>query len=170
MASPISTERFYIRELTVDDAQQGYLDWFKQTEINKYIANVPSCLADLSMYIEENLADKTAFLFGVFSRESNQHIGNIRYEFAYEAQDKIDMGILIGEESWRGKGVASEVIIASALFFKEKFSVKTVILGVDSANVAAVKVYEKIGFIEKEKILIEAPEKIGILMVWDLLD
>ncbi|MDO6444388.1 GNAT family N-acetyltransferase [Colwellia sp. 1_MG-2023] len=170
MTLSISTERFYIRELTLEDANQGYLDWFKQSAIKKYIANVPNSLLELTQYIEENQANKQTFLFGIFPHNSNQHIGNIRYEFAYDTQDKVDMGILIGDEQWRGKGVAAEAISASAQFFKEKFDIKQVVLGVDSANIAAVNVYEKIGFYEKEKILIEAPEKIGLLMVWDLLD
>ena len=170
MALSISTERFYIRELTLDDANQGYLDWFKQTEINKYIASVPSCLADLSSYIEDNQANECTFLLGIFPHNSIQHSGNIRFNFVYHTQDKVEMGILIGEKSWRGKGVASEVIKACARFFNEQYQTNQIILGVDSANVAAVKVYEKIGFKEKEKILIEAPEKIGLLMVWDLLE
>ena len=170
MSHSISTERFYIRELTSDDATQHYLDWFKQEEISRYITHVPTSLAELANYIKDNQADPTAYLFGIFPHDSTQHIGNIRYEFAYNGYDKVDMGILLGDQQWRGKGVAAEAIIALSHYFVEHFGTKQIILGVDSANTAAVKAYEKIGFVEIEKILIEAPEKVGLLMVWDLLD
>lgn len=170
MSHSLSTQRFYIRELTSEDANQHYLDWFKQEEITRYITHVPNSLKELAQYIKDNQADSTAFLFGIFPHNSTQHIGNIRYEFAYNGYDKVDMGILLGDQQWRGKGVAAEAITAVSKYFVENFGIKQVILGVDSTNVAAVKVYEKIGFVETEKILIEAPEKVGLLMVWDLLD
>ena len=170
MSHSVKTERFYIRELTSEDAKQHYLDWFQQEEIKRYIMHVPSSLDELTGYILDNQADSTAYLFGIFPHNSTQHIGNIRYEFAYNGNDKVDMGILLGDQQWRGKGVAAEAINAVSNYFFKQFGTREIILGVDSANVAAVKVYEKIGFKEKEKILIEAPEKIGLLMVWDLLE
>jgi len=168
MTITLSTERFDVRELTINDATQHYLDWFKQDEITKYIAHVPHSLNELADYIKANQTDETAFLFGIFLHNSSKHIGNIRYEFAYNCHEKVDMGILLGDVNWRGKGVAAEAITALSHYFAEHFATKEIVLGVDSANVAAVKVYERIGFVEKEKILIEAPEKIGLLMVWDL--
>lgn len=39
------------------------------------------------------------------------------------------MGILIGEKDWRGRGAASEVIIASAMWLKENFGINKIFLG-----------------------------------------
>jgi len=56
------------------------------------------------------------------------------------------MGILVGEESWRGRGVAQEVIEASAMWLYKKYKIESVLLGVDTSNVYAIKAYKKIGF------------------------
>ena len=56
------------------------------------------------------------------------------------------MGILIGDEEWQGKGVASEVIKASSIYLKESHGIKYIILGVDKTNINAISAYKKIKF------------------------
>jgi len=56
------------------------------------------------------------------------------------------MGILIGEPDWRGRGVAREVIAASARWLHEHRGVSRVLLGVEKENEAALAAYLRAGF------------------------
>ena len=53
------------------------------------------------------------------------------------------MSILIGDSDWRGKGVAIEVIKASANYLADRYQVTTIFLGVNQNNHAVVSVYKK---------------------------
>ena len=94
--------------------------------------------------------------------EYAQHIGNIKYEpIDYKGKTAV-LGILIGDSDWRGKGVAIEVIKASAHYLAERYGVTTIFLGVNQNNKAAVSAYQKVGFKIKEQ------NKNNIQMVWQL--
>lgn len=55
------------------------------------------------------------------------------------------MGILIGDQSFRGSGVASEVLTELSLTLKE-FGITKMVLGVENEHTSAIRSYEKIGF------------------------
>jgi len=57
------------------------------------------------------------------------------------------MVILIGNEDFRGKMVASEVIIGSAKWLKQNLNNNKIVLGVRCDNFPAIRAYQKIGFI-----------------------
>ena len=60
------------------------------------------------------------------------------------------MGILIGDPDFRGKGVAAEVVFASAKWLKEHRSIRQILLGVNIENLPAIQAYKKIGFVNVE--------------------
>ena len=78
------------------------------------------------------------------------------------------MGILIGEEGWRGRGVALEVIKSSSEWLNKQYDINHIALGVDSKNIAAIKAYEKIGFKNKQTPCIDVTHEGHISMLWDI--
>ena len=74
----------------------------------------------------------------------NDHIGSLdqQHQSPYAV-----MGILIGEKSWRGKGVAQEIIPATLTYLKTALQIERVYLGVTQANEIAINAYKKIGFV-----------------------
>lgn len=138
------TSRFTLRTLTKLDATTRYLKWFDDKMSKQYIAYSSTSVDELANYIESKNASTECLLLGIF--HENEHIGNIKYEPISQVKNEATMGILIGEPQWRGRGVASEVITASASYLKNNHSIKTIILGVDSRNHSAIKSYEKLGF------------------------
>lgn len=81
-------------------------------------------------------------------KKTGLHIGNIKYEPINFQLSYAVMGILIGDPIWRGVGVAPEVIVASAKWLRDQHGIKRVVLGVNLLNKAAIKAYQKIGFIQ----------------------
>lgn len=145
----IKTERFHLRPLNENDATEKYLNWLISESRKEFILSASDyqSIESIKEYILniENSVD--AILFGIFENETKVHIGNIKYGPISKDNGSAVMGILIGDESWRGKGVAPEVIRASSKYLHSEMQIKKIILGVKAKNIAAVKSYSKIGFI-----------------------
>ena len=144
----IKTNRFTLKPLTQYDVNDLYLSWLTKNNANGYIkyAKNKLNLKDLKQYVKDRENKGDILFLGIFTKDSNQHIGNIKYEPIDYANKTATMGILIGDKNWRGKGVASEVITASSYWLKDNKDIKIILLGVDKNNIPALSAYQKNGF------------------------
>lgn len=163
----ISTNRFILKPLTINDATDRYVDWLNEPSTNQFIS-AKLTQTDLQNYIAERLNREDVLFLGIFSKKDGLHIGNIKYEPVDSLYNYAIMGILIGDPCWRGKGVAGEVIFASASWLYEKHNIREIILGVSRANTSAIRAYQKIGFIEKPTKFIPIKTAEKITMIWYL--
>ncbi|MCZ8344741.1 MAG: GNAT family protein [Leptospira sp.] len=164
----IHSSRFYCRRLTTKDATIKYLSWLENENSATYIATAKqtNTLSDIREYIlEKNKADDTLFL-AIISNEDHEHIGNIKYDNINYSTKSAIMGILIGEERFRGKGVAQEIIEATAKWLKENLQILNIFLAVNRMNLPAIKAYEKIGFLTVTTDEFKVQSKDAIPMVW----
>jgi RimJ/RimL family protein N-acetyltransferase len=163
----IHTQRFYLRELQVNDVTDRYVNWLKDKTIRQYI-EARFDLNQLKQYVKEKTLKKDVLFLGIFDKSSGEHVGNIKYEPVNPDLGFAVMGILIGQPEWRGKGVAAEVIKASAELLVNTRQIKKIILGVDRRNTMAINAYVKIGFTEQHTEFIRDISVNGMTMVWDL--
>ncbi|MFA5849825.1 MAG: GNAT family protein [Bacteroidales bacterium] len=170
MQIKINTPRFTLQELSVDNVNERYLSWFNEEAAQKYISasTVTKSLMDLKDYVRKHTGRQDILFLGIFDKVTGQHIGNIKYEPVDSLQAYAIMGILIGETDYRGKGVAVEVLNASALWLKENRNINQLILGVNRNNAGAVKSYEKAGFAIEETPFLKAKSPDSLIMVWHL--
>lgn len=163
----IVTPRFILRTLTVDDATERYSGWFEDDAVSSYVVSAKSAhrVADLRAYIEARAGREDVLFFGIFTRDNMEHIGNIKYEPINVRGRYAVMGMLIGDPAWRGKGVAEEVITASAEWLRRNFGITEIILGVSRDNPSAIKAYEKAGFKPEKSRKISADPAITLVMV-----
>ncbi len=144
----IQTERFLLRTIKEEDVTPTYLNWLQDGASNKFISSASPdvAMADLRQFIiDRNDRDDIIFL-AIIDSVNGVHIGNIKYEPVNTSEGYAVMGILIGDENYRGKNVAGEVIINSAKWLKENLGIKMIWLGVHLDNSPAIKAYQKIGF------------------------
>ena len=163
----IESERFYLRELSPSDATIDYLNWIKESNYDFIVsANKNFSIFLLKEYIQEKKSRESILFFGIFLKNSAKHIGNLKYENLNSFKGEASMGILIGEECWRGKGVAVEVIYASSKWLYHHLDIKKILLGVNIKNTKAIKVYKKIGFVVVNKNI--SPEGFIFNMEWEI--
>ncbi|NOU50782.1 GNAT family N-acetyltransferase [Pseudoalteromonas sp. JBTF-M23] len=141
----LTSERFLMRFLTQEDATEQYIGWLT-SPVSEFIINKPVSIPELRQYILEQGADNNVYFYGIFTLEDAKHIGNIKFIVKEGQLPSFEMGILIGESDWHGKGVAKEVIECFAAHAKKQLGISRMTLGVDKANKSAVSAYEKIGF------------------------
>jgi RimJ/RimL family protein N-acetyltransferase len=126
-----------------------YLSWMQDYDSNPFISGVREnlTLAELCDYVLEKNTSPHAILFGIFTKSDLQHVGNVKLE-PITKNDTATLGILVGDESYRGKGVGFEVLSAVLDFAFNDLTLRKVELGVDNKNEIALKLYFKLGFLE----------------------
>lgn len=145
----IETDRFLLRELTVDDVSTRYLGWLSDSEAKKWIVTAESTrgLADLREYVLQRAGREDVFFLGIFLKSDKLHIGNIKYEPVLSDEGRAELGILIGDPAFRGKRVFAEVLAASANWLKLHRGIHHICLGVERENLPAVNAYQNAGFV-----------------------
>ena len=165
----IPTSRFVLRPLRPEDVSEAYSRWFDDPEVAPHIlaARDAHDLSSLRRYVGERAGRDDVLFLGIFTQNGATHVGNIKYEPLNEHEGFAVMGILIGDSMWRGRGVAEEVIVASARWLQAHRGIQRILLGVDRHHRAAIAAYEKIGFRAEPSARIALGEG-ALRMVWHL--
>lgn len=168
----VETNRFFLRELTTDDASERYLGWLSEPEARKWIvgANSARRLSDLKSYIFDRIDRPEVLFLGIFDMTNGIHIGNIKYEPIDSGAGLAVMGVLIGDAAYRGKGVVAEVLVASANWLRSHRQIREIWLGVDKQNTSAIRAYEKVGFSVADVSRIPPVSGTADAMVWKITD
>jgi len=165
----IESGRFVLRPLAHKDVNERYLSWINGEGRSDYIeySKQKKSRSDIISYVDSKNDKEDILLLGIFVKETGEHIGYIKYEpIDFIARFSI-VGILIGEENWRGRGVATEVIKHSSMWLHERFNMEKIVLSVNVDNIAAVRAYEKADFKKRKTPYIEIIHEKQLTMVLD---
>lgn len=157
-----NSKSFHYRNLSPDhDNFEEYLSWMRNSE-NRFVESIRSDFTkdELLDFVVEKNSSFDALLIGVFDRERNTHIANVKFEPIDVELSCAWMGILLGSPSMRGKGFSTEIIDSSCVALTEMYSIQNIYLGVDLSNLPALNAYRKCNFQE-----MEIHEKGGIIML-----
>lgn len=147
----INTERLYLRELTVTDASNRYQNWLADETVTEFLESIQTSIESLKDYIEEKKNDPKSYLLGIFVRDKDLHIGNIKLEPVDLVKNECILGIMLGDKNYWRQGIASEAILGLAKEIQKTNKLKAIKLGVLQSNRPAIKLYKKIGFIVIEE-------------------
>lgn len=146
----LSTQRFNLVRITMSHVSDAYLSWLSDSHAySKYISACSQgySLSDLQDYVRRKCARDDIVFLAIETKEG-KHIGNIKYDPVDATLNTAEMGILIGEQSWMGLGVAREVIQASSQWLSQNLKISKITLGVHPENLNAYSAYKTIGFCE----------------------
>lgn len=139
--------RLYFRLLNESDASEKYVIWLNDPEVNQYlearhsIATLDSCCN----FIKTMSASSGHYFFGIFLKENNQHIGNIKIDVKPYYQTG-ELGLLLGEKNQWGKGYATESIIAMTNWGIEVLGLEKVEAGCYELNLGSLRAFLKSGY------------------------
>jgi RimJ/RimL family protein N-acetyltransferase len=104
----LETKNFYLKNLNVEFANEEYLSWLKNEEINRTLEvdGKNQSLKTLSEYISfhDNI---NYFLFGIFLKKNNKFIGTHSFR-SYPKHKLATVGVMIGNQDYWGKGIPLE--------------------------------------------------------------
>ncbi len=140
----LESERLIYKRLSLDHLSKDYVAWMNDPKVNVYLESRGNyTLERLKSYIEQQHQSEIYF-WGIHLKESNKHIGNIKIDPINENSG--EYGILMGDHSNWGKGYAKEASLTIIDYCFNKLKLSKITLGVVEDNLAAVKLYEKMGF------------------------
>ena len=144
----ITTSRFVLRPICIKDASKKYLNWLSDKDTKKYIqaAKNTKSINDLRYYLKNFIKKKDCIFLKIETKTGRKHIGNIKCHPILLKQKAAIIGILVGDLSWRGLGVAKEVIHSTSSWLKKNLEIQYLYLGVKKENKRALKAYYNSGF------------------------
>ena len=144
----IEGERIYLRELGLSDVNGSYCDWMNDPEVNQYLESrfEEWTIDKLKDYIRKIRANPDKIFLAIIAKDENRHIGNIKIGPINRIHKRAEIGLIIGEKSFWGKGFASEEIKLVVDYAFNELGLHKLTAGVYSNNVGSIKAFENVNF------------------------
>jgi RimJ/RimL family protein N-acetyltransferase len=142
----IEADRLYFKSLKKENATEKYCSWINDNEVNKFLETKKTTVDELKEYIDCRCEDPNCIFLGIFTKDGNEHIGNIKLEPIDFMNNQAILGVLIGEKDYWNKGYATEALKALIKYSFNHLNLNEIKLGVYKKNLGAVKAYKKAGF------------------------
>jgi [ribosomal protein S5]-alanine N-acetyltransferase len=148
MKAPVlESERLLLKPLSSDYLSDAYLAWMNDPNVNVYLETpVPYTAGQLQTFLEN--VDRSNILFwAIVDKATDKHIGNLKIDPVNKRHGFAEYGILLGDKMYHGKGYAREASELAIRYCFDELQLRKITLGVVAQNIAAVKLYEKMGFV-----------------------
>lgn len=143
----LETDRFLLRELTVDDAMSFY-ELNENPKVIQYTGDRPFKSVEEAISFLQNYTDYEENGYGrwaVIDKSNNEFLGwcGLKYD---SSKEETDLGFRFFEKFWN-RGVATESAIACLKYGLDQLKIKKIVGRAMSDNIASIKVLQKLGFI-----------------------
>ncbi len=142
-----------LRYIQLSDVNDTYLSWLKDDQVMKGIVSSGYDLKSLNSYVKEKIDSKNTHFFAIILKSNNLHIGNIKLDFHDFDSNLSELGILIGNKNYWGKGIAKEACSLVLNYGFEKLKLRKIFLAVFENNIPAIKLYKSLGFRTEGKLI-----------------
>lgn len=142
----IEGQRIYLKTLKEINATEEYCSWINDKSVNKYLDTKSTTVKELREYIKIRSNDPNCLFLGIFLKNNNIHIGNIKLEPIDFKKKTGTLGILIGVRNFWNKGFGTEALNFLINYAFNSLNLERISLGVYKDNISAIKAYEKSGF------------------------
>ena len=138
--------RIQLRILTEDMVTEKYVSWLNDPEVTKYLETKSATIEGLKKFVHEKYISDSCLFFGIFVKNSNEHIGNVKLEPIDFNKKTAVLGTLIGDKNYWGKGIASEVYRYLSRYCFEELKLETISAGIYNDAIGAIKAVQNVGF------------------------
>jgi [ribosomal protein S5]-alanine N-acetyltransferase len=146
----VQGKNIYLKLLSAQDVTERYVSWLGNPRVTQYLESrwQAHTLNSVQAYVEEMNNSHNNFLFGMFLRDGDEHIGNIKIGNINWIHRYGDVGLMIGAESAWGKGFGSEAITLVAQYAIHELNLHKLIAGIYGNNIGSYKAFIKAGWRE----------------------
>jgi RimJ/RimL family protein N-acetyltransferase len=145
-------ERLTLRILTPDDVAGelggNYVAWMNDPDITQFLESRwrAHTFESIRAFVAAMNESPRDFQFGMFLKNSDIHIGNIKVGNIDLMHRRGDVGLLIGDKNSWGKGYATEAITLVTRFAFEELNLNKLIAGMYAPNQGSYKAFIKAGW------------------------
>ena len=144
----LESDTFYLRNISLDDCNENYLSWMNDSEINKFLESrfTVHTIDSLKDFVISMNNSNNNILFAIVDKESDKHIGNIKLGDIHPVHKYADIGLVIGDKNYWGRGIATNAINLVSKYAFDILNLRKVFAGVYEKNIGSIKAFEKCGF------------------------
>lgn len=149
----------YLLPFAEENFNDEYLGWLGDLDVIKYLGReeyfTPTPKNEIYAYVQEMWNSKLISFYAIYMVSNNKFIGTTKINFVNEKglKNKIcDIGIMIGDKSAWGKGLATEVINLISKFAFNSLNVNKLTAGALSPNFGVIKAFLKNGYKEEGRL------------------
>lgn len=140
-------ENIKLLPLYVSDANDNYLSWLNDPEVMRGIVTDGYTKETLKDYIFQRISNPMTVFNKIIWKQNGLHIGNIKLDF-YDARANLsELGLLVGNKNYWGRGVGMEACQLMINYGFNSQRLSKIWLAVFGNNLAALRLYQKLGFI-----------------------
>ena len=151
-----------------------YVGWLADPDVNRYLESRFGVHTQRSTraFVQDCLDDPGTLFLGIRSKVLGlRHVGNIKLAPIDSRHGLAEVGILIGDRSAWGRGIASGAIAALARIAHDQLALRKLTAGCYASNIGSKKAFQRAGFeIEGERrnhcLLEGQPEALVLLARW----
>jgi len=149
-----------LKEVEIGVLEKNHLHWLKDKDVNKYLDTKNPSIESCKRYIAKHTLNPYSKMFyinvvhEIKNMDTLTAIGTVTVSGIDFENNSAEIGIMIGDKQYWGKGVAQEVVQQIRTRLKNKYGITKLKLGVIPGNFAAINCYKKCGF-EIKEILME---------------
>lgn len=143
------TDRVELFLLRTDDVGADYVGWLNDPLVNRFLESrfARHAEADVREFVRSCRARDNTLFLGIRGKAlGGRHVGNIKLEPIDRRHGLAEIGILIGDRSAWGQGIAAEAIRAIADIAAEQLSLRKLTAGCYASNMGSVKAFQRAGF------------------------
>lgn len=142
-------ERIYFRPLELDD-EPLLRRWINDPASREYLRHIaPTNALREREWIESLGKSPTDYVFGITVKSGDRLIGSTGLHRIETVGRKAELGLLIGEKSYRGRGYGREALKLALKYAFEALNLNRVGLHVYADNWRAIRTYQKVGFVQE---------------------
>ena len=139
----------YLRELRSEDRNE-YFNWINDRKLVNFNSSFrPVSWSEHCQWFESIASQNETHIFSIISKKDDVLIGSCSLRNIFQQAKNAELQIRIGVQYYRNKGYGTSAIKLLLQFGFLDLNLKRIYLNVFSNNLAAIKSYEKVGFIKE---------------------
>jgi ribosomal-protein-alanine N-acetyltransferase len=125
-----------------------YVGWLNDRAVNRFLESrfVTHDLESTRQFVQAARENAGVLFLGIRSLDSGRHVGNIKLAPIDPRHGLGEIGIIVGERSAWGKGVAPAAIDCLAGIARHQLSLRKLTAGCYASNGGSARAFEKAGF------------------------
>ena len=156
----IQGETIYLRPITKDEEDTSHIIKWRNSEGVRpfFIYQAPFTRENHEKWLEEVIFKKKGYQFMVYDKLTDTMIGSTYFRDVDMISSKAEFGFFIGEESYKGRGIGSEILNLMTEYGFQTLGFHKIYARAFADNKASVQCFLKNGFVQeaylKQEVLI----------------
>ena len=147
----IAGKQIYLKEFTEENLYDPkYAKWLKDIEVVKTIGRAeylkPFQFSEIENYVKRLWESKNDCFFAIYYRKNQEFIGTLKIGSIDWYNRVADIGIMIGNRNYWGKGLAKDAVSSASNYAFKYLGMRKLIGGCLKTNIAMCKCFEEVGF------------------------